>query len=72
MTREEKRMIEKRLQELEEQHFSQQEQLRREAEQRALVRTVKILKIWTPSIHSCPRNRTVLFYNVELRPKDAD
>ena len=37
MTREEKNMIEKRLQELEQEHMRQQEQLRLEAEQKALV-----------------------------------
>ena len=44
VTREEKQMIEQRLQDLEEQHLRQQEQLRHEAEQRALVVIIIRLK----------------------------
>ena len=43
MTREEKNMIEQRLRQLEEDHMQQQERLRQEAEQKALVSPVSII-----------------------------
>ena len=44
MTREEKNMIEQRLRQLEEDHMQQQERLRQEAEQKALVSPVSSLQ----------------------------